>query len=376
MRLPFRLELWLSAAAVVITFAPRGNKADSAVVADYAEECQNEGCSQEEVHELYNSYHEECINEGCGQEEIDELAGPGAQNAMMAAFLKYQWYIRSQDISTNYLPSNAAWLYSGANYTGLLFQVWGSTNQSVPDLSAVGFNDMTAALRIGSDAYLATYNNTNYSSAQLVVSKNQASLGSPFLNAISSARVSLISNPFATPTPNVQTAVANVETRVGAPAIIGAQASRADAGIDNTFVVQLDVGGEGPTSCHNVVSGFAQSMNLNDVTNNTTCGGSNPPPIPNLIYLQPWPTNPRYPFVNGFADYITMQGAPLTPTNVAEITRVLRVGGSVALWIDLSYNQSAIIQLATNLNSTPQYNVYDEFNGQAGNPKTLIVDGR
>lgn len=55
--------------------------------ADYAEECQSEGCSGEEVRELYQSYKEECINEGCSHEEVIELAGhPGSVNAMLEEF--------------------------------------------------------------------------------------------------------------------------------------------------------------------------------------------------------------------------------------------------------------------------------------------------
>jgi hypothetical protein len=44
-------------------------------LADYQEECLNEGCSGEEVRELYSSYQEECLNEGCSLEEVFELGG-------------------------------------------------------------------------------------------------------------------------------------------------------------------------------------------------------------------------------------------------------------------------------------------------------------
>ena len=56
-------------------------------LADYDEECISEGCSGEEVRELYSSYKEECINEGCSHEEVIELAGNSSQvNAMLDEF--------------------------------------------------------------------------------------------------------------------------------------------------------------------------------------------------------------------------------------------------------------------------------------------------
>lgn len=55
--------------------------------ADFAEECLSEGCSAEEIRELYASYQEECIDEGCSHEEVIELAGGAAHvNAMLAEF--------------------------------------------------------------------------------------------------------------------------------------------------------------------------------------------------------------------------------------------------------------------------------------------------
>lgn len=61
----------------------------SLAVADYSEECLHEGCSAEEVRELYSSYKEECIHEGCSPEEVIELAGgTGAVNAMLNDFRK------------------------------------------------------------------------------------------------------------------------------------------------------------------------------------------------------------------------------------------------------------------------------------------------
>ena len=59
----------------------------SPVLADYGEECLSEGCSDEEVSELYASYAEECLNESCSPEEVIELAGgAGNVNAMLDEF--------------------------------------------------------------------------------------------------------------------------------------------------------------------------------------------------------------------------------------------------------------------------------------------------
>src|SRR5687768_11530530 len=109
MRLRFRVEILLGIAAVSLVLAlARPGVAVTSSYGNYGEECEHEGCSQEEVRELYASYKEECIGESsCSQEEINELSGgPGYQNAMMNAFLKYQWYIRAQDISTSAMVGN------------------------------------------------------------------------------------------------------------------------------------------------------------------------------------------------------------------------------------------------------------------------------
>jgi hypothetical protein len=54
---------------------------------NYAEECTNEGCEDEEVNELYATYREECLNEGCDIEEVAEVAGGhNAVNGMLDAF--------------------------------------------------------------------------------------------------------------------------------------------------------------------------------------------------------------------------------------------------------------------------------------------------
>jgi hypothetical protein len=85
-----------------------------------------------------------------------------------------------------------------------------------------------------------------------------------------------------------------------------------------------------------------------------------------------WNPPPQYPFKDGFADYITMQGAPLTDKNIDEMARCLRPGGLIELWIDSSF-KSQIEKLSKKLNSTPDYNSFDEFRGRAGYPKVRIV---
>jgi hypothetical protein len=81
-----------------------------------------------------------------------------------------------------------------------------------------------------------------------------------------------------------------------------------------------------------------------------------------------------YPFKDGFADYITMQNAPLFDHNVDEIARVInKSSGEIALWIDVAAFRDNIIKLADRLNARVIWNDTDEFHGAAGSPKTTIV---
>lgn len=155
-----------------------------------------------------------------------------------------------------------------------------------------------------------------------------------------------------------------------------AKITRKDIGIDSTYRIHLDVGGEGYKKSEGYVSGFVNAININDKDKQTSPPYGN---IPNLVKVADWGTNPLYPFADGFADYITMQGAPLTQTNVQEITRCLRPGGDVALWIDLNSqddvlnNRTNITQLAFNLNSWAQFGAQDvDFDGRVLFDKTLI----
>lgn len=65
---------------VYVLAAPDSPEANGVVLATYAEECQAEGCADEEVYELHHLYAEECLNEGCAKEEVFETGG-GANGA-------------------------------------------------------------------------------------------------------------------------------------------------------------------------------------------------------------------------------------------------------------------------------------------------------
>jgi hypothetical protein len=70
------------------------------VTDDYLEECVNEGCSGEEVRELYSSYAEECLHEGCSFEEVRELAGSADRvDDLLAEFRKHGWTVDSSDFT-------------------------------------------------------------------------------------------------------------------------------------------------------------------------------------------------------------------------------------------------------------------------------------
>ena len=86
----------------------------------------------------------------------------------------------------------------------------------------------------------------------------------------------------------------------------------------NSFVhIDTCIGGEGYHYVDGVMSGFEDSLNIQS----TEQGGrqihekdSQPPHdlIANLVRLRTWETQWPIPFVDEFADYITIQGAPLT----------------------------------------------------------------
>lgn len=165
--------------------------------------------------------------------------------------------------------------------------------------------------------------------------------------------------------------VKKIRTLVGFPAAADKKVSRSDLQLNDSEYVHLDIGGEGCNISHNCISGFETSVNVNDHIHQSVARHN---PIPNLIFIDKWFKNPSYPFADHFADYITMQNAPLTDQNVTEIARCLRPGGKVELWINSSFKAN-IDKLATLLHSKVEDKVADEFNGSTGSPKFRIISG-
>lgn len=147
----------------------------------------------------------------------------------------------------------------------------------------------------------------------------------------------------------------------------GKKVSRHDLDLQEQKI-HLDLGGEGYHEKDGVVSGFRTAINLNNKENDSQFQDRK---IPHLILVN---FDEPYPFADGFADYITIQGAPLFPHNVEEIVRMLRKGGKVGLWIDQNRFQNEIKDLESKLDSkAKQVNKYeDEFGGKAGYEKLLI----
>lgn len=172
------------------------------------------------------------------------------------------------------------------------------------------------------------------------------------------------------PEPTLEEIARRIRECVGSPARPGIFVRRSDVGISKGRRIHLDIGGEGYHEVDGVRSGFVDAINVNAQTHD-----SQPPygPIPNLVQVARWETNPSYPFEDGFADYVTMQGAPLTDKGISEMARVLRHGGEIALWIDTRQFESQINKLAMRLNSMAVLDPRDEFNGAAGFPKMRII---
>lgn len=140
--------------------------------------------------------------------------------------------------------------------------------------------------------------------------------------------------------PTVQQVVDRIVQKVGSPASPGARASRSDAGIDGSYNILLDIGGEGRLTVDGMVSGNLAAINVNDKDRVSVAGPQGSTPIGQLVMVQSWASDPEYPFVDGFADMIMMMGAPLTSKNVQEIARVIREGGEINLWISDSFTQA------------------------------------
>ncbi len=170
----------------------------------------------------------------------------------------------------------------------------------------------------------------------------------------------------------------------GTPIPAGQTVSRSQIGVPNSVRIHVDIGGEGPIDSHGIRTGFDDALNLQAADGGIGDGSkqTQPPygPIPNLIRMKSW--SQAYPFGDKFADYVTMQNAPLTDVNVEQIARIIKPTGEIAFWIGLSdigerngnkTNQSQVQRLATLLKARVVYHDTDEFNGKAGNEKTTLV---
>lgn len=159
--------------------------------------------------------------------------------------------------------------------------------------------------------------------------------------------------------------------------------TRQDMGIDYTYNLHVDVGGEGyheiGEGSARIVSGFASALNLNAKEYDSQRSDVH---IPLLIHLTDWDTDPPYPFADRTVNYFTMQGAPLTMHNVNEMERCLDVGGKIGIWFDHGDFENELAELARLLNTTPRWSddavdpCYDEFHGEFGTPKVLLDDHR
>jgi Concanavalin A-like lectin/glucanases superfamily len=159
--------------------------------------------------------------------------------------------------------------------------------------------------------------------------------------------------------PPLDAVVAAVKKKVGEPSTTDPDrfASRADMGVDDSYHVHLDLGGEGYYEYNGKPHGFRDAINLNALTVNSQLHNVK---IPTLVQVPSFATNPQYPFTDGIADYVTIQGAKLTARNVKEIARLLRVGGKAELWIRRATFQAQIDDLGELLGCTPTYSTDPE----------------
>ncbi len=140
--------------------------------------------------------------------------------------------------------------------------------------------------------------------------------------------------------------------KVGSPATTNPAnfAKRSDLGIDRAYQLTFDLGGEGHHVVNGITSGFLNAINFNDHVNDA----SHPQvPIPNLVLMNSFTTKPPFPVADGIGNYIVMQDAPLTDTNVSEITRMIAPGGRVGLWIDRVAYATQLAALAKALQTQP-----------------------
>jgi hypothetical protein len=167
------------------------------------------------------------------------------------------------------------------------------------------------------------------------------------------------------PPPSLDTVVSRIIEKVGFPARPGAQASRRDLQIDESYPIVLDVGGEGPLESNGFVTGFPDVININDkdMATNSPYG-----PIPLLVKVRDWAGNPGYPFVENFADRMVMIGCPMTEKNISEFARVIKPRGTIDLWV-IDYVPGGVERLAKMLKSTVTFpEETDRFKGNGQPP--------
>ena len=199
------------------------------------------------------------------------------------------------------------------------------------------------------------------------------------------------------------TVLDHINSKVGDPATTDSSefAARDDMRVDDDYFLHFDIGGEGFHESGGVASGFVGAMNINAQTTD-----SQPPfePIPLLIHVESWDRDPPYPIADKTADYLTIQGAPLTDKNVEEMGRVLGANGNIGLWVcpgDTVPGSTKTVgenldALASSLSSKWTYSCasswsracmndrdakcdsgcLDEFNGAFGSPKICIKNSR
>lgn len=88
----------------------------------------------------------------------------------------------------------------------------------------------------------------------------------------------------------------------------------------------LDLGGEGRFTYDGQESGDCMAINVNAQSTNSQDSSLE---IPSLVRVADFAHG--YPFADGFASFIMMQGAPLTDVNISEIRRILKSGGVARL---------------------------------------------
>ncbi|RIA98827.1 hypothetical protein C1645_812318 [Glomus cerebriforme] len=149
---------------------------------------------------------------------------------------------------------------------------------------------------------------------------------------------------------NLEEVVNRICDIVYVPATPSKRVTRKQLGISESYRIHLDIGGEGPMHEFGINTGFMNAININEVKTISFDGPLNKKPIPFLVQVARWITDPAYPFEDNFADQISMIGGSLTPKNIDEIVHVIRDGGVIDLWISSSFEE-AVEELANRLNS-------------------------